>query len=209
MTRQQRIGRNRMVSPDVLPLAGFTVGGFFFGLLVAKISLGVLADFPGFLKESTTEQLAQTPFLPQSLFFFLLKRRTTELVFLLLLSMTFIGKLGMNGYLAWVGVLQGIFFMTLVQRYEWQGAGFFLVASLPQSMVLLPALCLLFSLNRRLYTKAYRLRCGGEYTEWKTFVRGILLCFGLYAVSAWLQSYVNPFFIQKYLQIFSANFYHI
>lgn len=202
MTRQQRIGRSRMVSPTVLPLAGFTAGGFLFGMLVTKLTGSNTFDAIGFLNENALQKLSDTVFLPGSLFLYLMKRRFTELFFLFLLSMTFLGKVGMNLYLIWTGGLQGIFVMSLMQQYSWKGVGLFLVAMFPQCIFLVPSVWLLFNLNRRLYTKAYRLRCGGACTERRALFKEAVFCMGMYSAATWLQSYVNPFLLQKYLHLF-------
>lgn len=202
MTVQQISRRNRTVFSIGLPLAGLTVGGFLVGLFVVRLSRGTVYRSVGFLEGETLHRLSVSVFLPQSLFWYLLKRRMVELTFLLLLSMTLLGKIGGTLYFVCIGGMQGMFFMTLAQQYGMKGVGLFLLASFPQCFVLIPAMWVLLTLNRRLYVKASYKRYGGEYTERKNLIEGILLCFLLYGLAAWMQSYVNPFLLQKYLQIF-------
>lgn len=202
MTKQRSRRRSRNVSPNVWPLTGVTVGGFFVGMLVTKLVGNGVPEFTGFLNEDMLQRLSDTVFLPESLLLYLMKRRVTELVFLLLLSMSFIGKTGIDLYLLWISMLQGTFFMTLIQLYAWKGAGLFLVAVFPHCIILVPAVWVLFDLNRKLYTKAYRLKCGGEFIGRKALIRETLFCICMYSAAAWLQSYVNPFLIQKYLHLF-------
>ena len=89
MTKQRIRRRSRNVSPNVWPLAGVTVGGFFVGILVTKLVGNGVSEFTGFSNEDALQKLSSTVFLPESLFFYLMKRRVTELVFLVLLSMSF------------------------------------------------------------------------------------------------------------------------
>ncbi len=202
MTKQRIRQRSRNVSPNVWPLAGVTVGGFFAGMLVTKLVGNGVSEFTGFSNEDALQKLSSTVFLPESLFFYLMKRRVTELVFLVLLSMSFVGKKGMDLYLLWICMLQGTFFMTLIQRYAWKGAGLFLVAGFPHCIILVPAIWVFFELNRKLYTRTYRLKCGGEFIGRKALFGEMLFCICMYSAAAWLQSYVNPFLVQKYLHLY-------
>jgi len=183
--RQARINFSPYkIAPSVIPLAIRIAGGFLLGILIVQGFRDVVLNQVGYLGRGTLEELSTVIFQPRALLFYLLKQKFMLYGALLLVLMTAAGRLGMNLYTVGIGGLQGVFFMTAVLRYGMRGAALYVIADFPQILAFVPWLCLMYSWLRQ---------------ERKIDFKGLLAGAFLLFADAWMQSYVNPFLLQKFL----------
>jgi stage II sporulation protein M len=175
---------------------------FLGGVICANI-LGVVAGKElGAMNEYFMNRYMYADIQGQELFPFLFYERAPKFLVLLLLSIGIFGTFIVDGYIGYLGFSVGFLSVIAIMNYGIKGVLLLLGFFFPQWLFYVPAL-ILWYYEVRYYKGAGRTAAYGEQKNKKhiklavsLMLAGILLFSGLF-----LESYVNPFFLQNIIRI--------
>ncbi|MCL2051708.1 MAG: stage II sporulation protein M [Lachnospiraceae bacterium] len=182
-------------------------GSFIAGILIMNIAKTYFLSDGGILNSSTLSRIKYLNVDGTMLLRYTLFERLKTAFILIIFSTTFIGIIASYLFVAWQGVLTGMFLTAAVIRYGFKGILLFFAGVFPQQLLLVPAwimllnwgcqLCMRFYFPNRVTEKAptqkhYLLRKGAI----------LLWIFGVVIIGSILESYVNPIILTELLKIF-------
>lgn len=196
----------------------FFLVGFFAGVIWVYLKSEYFSNDSLFFGEDLLNRISYTSFHSKQYFAFLLQRRMSVIVFLLLMSTTIIGIVIMYLFVGWFGFSLGILLGTVTLRYGVKGILIFLVTLIPQIFVYIPAciailqilkiLCMLLyypeKLARQKGFEGYLTKSEGF--KKKQLIKMLILFLilvGVVIIGISIESYVNPYLLRKFLR----NFY--
>lgn len=166
----------------------FRIGiGLGLGILFARWQFHFLDNQVGFMDESTLRWLETVAFQPRELFLFMLRKMLQAYLILLLLQMSRLAGIGMTAICVCYGWLQGNCLGILLQRFGWSGMLLYGVTQFPGGFGYVVWLYYRFSWCRE--------------KQRNYSYREVIMELGFLLGCIWMQSYVNPFLLQKYLQV--------
>ena len=185
---------------------------FFFGIIVGIVMIfffrNRLQTDIYLLNEEWILSLQNKTIESKSLFVYILFKRLKELLFMVLLSTTFAGIVGMYGYIGIIGAGVGALTAISCLRYGLKGLFFILTASFPQILLYLPAFIYIFHLCYLLCVKLYfphkdYWKISGS-TKVFLFKNILYICMAVAVViiGIVLESYVNPQILFSYIKNF-------
>lgn len=184
---------------------------FFLTLFLTGFAMGVLY-ITVFGKEAVHQTSLMSPyffskyehmeFAMEELFLYTLKSRLSTFLVLWLTGLTVLGTLAAYGYLIWIGAALGITLTTAAMKMGLLGIILCVAGSLPHFVLYVPAVYWMLKKICEMSGSQDR-----KFRQWnsgkKQFVSyvvvgvlGILILFA----GAFLESYVNPFFLKPFLK---------
>lgn len=174
--------------------------GFVAGMIVMNFGKSILLENTGLLDENMLKQMVSAFPEGNALFAFVLRKRISVALVMILLATTYLGVVLCVVYDLWLGFSAGIFLTASVLRYGFKGL--FLVAAgiLPQYLIYAPVLYILLVWCDRTCRMIYgRNRSFGENIKTPDTVGRVLplvvILAGLIG-GCFLESYVNPGILQ-------------
>lgn len=169
-------------------LSGFVLGVFYITIFGKETVHNTSLLSPYFF--SKYERLE---FAPEELFLYTLKARLSTFMVLWLTGLTMLGALVVYGYLLWIGAALGITMTTAAMKMGLPGIVLCIAGSLPHFILYVPAVYWILK-------KICEMSGGQERKPFFPYAMvGIFGIFLLFA-GAFLESYVNPFFLKPFLK---------
>ena len=182
-----------------LPLLTIFTVGVFAGMVIMNLGKSILLENTGLLDEYTLYQMKYMTVDNSALFCYVLWERLKSLLFLAVLSTTYLGLVVCGGITLWYGICGGAFLAVSVLRYGVKGILLVLVGLFPHYMIYVPGMIILLlwcqRINRKIYFEKTELGIIHSLLQ----LLGILLIF---LVGCVLESFLNPYFLRGFLQIF-------
>ena len=178
-------------------LSGFVLGVFYIAVFGKEVVHNTSLLSPYFF--SKYERLE---FAPEELFLYALKARLSTFLLLWLAGLTVFGSIAAYGYTLWIGAALGITMTTAAMKMGFPGIVLCIAGGLPHFILYVPATY--WMLKRICEMSGHQDRKLGQWNSGRkqlfsylaTAVFGILLLF----LGAFLESYVNPFFLKPFLK---------
>lgn len=178
-------------------LAGFVAGVLYITVFGKEVVHQTSLLSPYFF--SKYERLE---FAPEELFLYTFKSRLSTFLILWLTGLTVLGTLAAYGYLIWIGAALGITMTTAAMKMGLPGIILCIAGSLPHFVLYVPAVYWILKKICEMSGNQDR-----KFRQWNsgkkqlfsyviTGIFGILLLFA----GAFLESYVNPFFLKPFLK---------
>lgn len=175
-------------------------GSFFAAILAANTGWKSEAAWIGFLNENS--------FLSANIFgqevmerlFYLLQQRLPCWLLLVSFSQTLPGFFYAGAFAGWQGFSFGFVFSSVLARYGIRGMSVFFVMCFPQWLFYLLSICGVYHLMLQYRGKVRSYTEGNGSSKAKKRTIYILLCIlfsGIYVTGIFLESYVNPYFLNK------------
>ncbi len=195
----------------------FFLVGFFAGVIWVYLKADYFFDDSLFFGEDLLNRISYTSFHSKQYFAFLLQRRMSVVIFLLLMSTTAIGIVIMYLFVAWFGFSLGVLLGVVTLKYGVKGILIFLITLIPQVFIYVPAyfamlqifriLCMLLyypgKLARQKGFESYLQR--NEGFKKKQLVKMLIIfiaLIGVVIIGIFIESYVNPYLMRKFLRNF-------
>lgn len=183
--------------------------GFFIGVFAMNIWKNQLLGTTGFLDEQMLYQMKYARIDTQLFWGYVLQKRLTLFALLAMFATTYLGLVVTYGVLTWFGFSFGMILTAACLRYGFKGLVLILAAFLPQYLVYVPAFWLLLHWCCEICATVYfpaRVYGQNSYRSRKAFVAAKCIQLVLYLlvviIGIFLESYVNPLFLQNLLKIF-------
>lgn len=122
-----------------------------------------------------------------------------------IIALTGIGVWVLRVYISWFAFSIGILMEMLVLEFGFSGLLIFIIGIFPQYLFYIPAyyflcqLCIRINRKKRL---AYPYQYNSQNNPNTSFLKQILLIFGVVITGAMFESYVNPIILKNFLKIF-------
>lgn len=161
-----------------------------------------------FFGEDVLKRFGYSSIYKEPFFYYVLKKRFSLLVFLIISSVTIFGTFCLAAFGIWFGMSMGVIVTTLLMKYGLKGLWLSIGLFLPQNLVYIP--CYIF-IGNCLYGICKRMnigrRGGVEYCEDGNafYLKRICVMMTMilfYFGGCFLESYVNPVFLKFFLKIF-------
>lgn len=182
--------------------------GFVAGVLLWNFGGKSMTEESGLLDEYTLGKISSMELNHNAFFFYVLQQRTGTLWLLAMVSSTFAGIYLLYAYVVWLGFSGGALLSAAVIRYGIKGVLLMIMSCLPQYLLYLPAIFLMLGLGYSFCVKLYYPAKDTGYFGMgrkQLLLRYFLLFLLVHLVvitGAVLESYVNPIFVTRLLQIF-------
>lgn len=183
-------------------------GCFLLGILGANFWKTELIDKSDFLGEYMLLCMQQVEINHGEYFWFLCQRRIGEVVFLAVISSTYLGLFGIYLYIGWIGLAAGMFMAGAGIRYGTKGILLFLGSMIPHQLLLIPCgIFFIYWCYRMCMTLYYPDRCRESfYGSKKQFIVRKFIQFqiilGVVIIGCLLECYVNSYVVTKLLKFF-------
>lgn len=178
-------------------LAGFVLGVFYITVFGKEAVHNTSLLSPYFF--SKYERLE---FAPEELFLYTLKARLSVFFILWLTGLTVFGALAAWGYVVWIGSALGITMTTAAMKMGFPGVVLCIAGGLPHFILYVPAGCWL--LKRVCEMSGNQERKLRQWNNGKKQLFSYLfvgvLGIAVFFAGAFLESYVNPFFLKPFLK---------
>ena len=196
-------GPLRSIQPPLLYILPVS---FFAGIFLMALLRRQLLFQTGFLDQETLYQMKYMTVDNHLFFLYVTVKRLSLVLFLFMLSTTYLGIAAVRCFAVWAGISGGMLCGAALLRYGLRGILLILAGIFPHYLVYLPAFFMLLSLC----VQVCRQLCAEEGREGLGRLRrlpsGCLLrlCLAAAAVllGCILESYVNPIFVTNILKIF-------
>lgn len=182
--------------------------GFVSGVLLWNFGGKSMTEESGILDEYTLGKISSMELNHNAFFFYVLQKRIGTIWLLAMVSSTFAGIYLLYAYVVWLGFSGGALLSVAVIRYGVKGVLLMVISCLPQYFLYLPALLLILGMGYSFCVKLYYPARVDGYLGMgrkQLLVRYFLLLVLIHLVviiGAILESYVNPSFVTRLLQIF-------
>lgn len=178
---------------------------FVTGIFVMNLGKSILLENTGLLDEDMLRQMSSAFPDSDALFAFVLRKRMTFSVIMVVLSTTYLGMGACVAVVFWYGLSTGMFLTAALLRYGFRGVLLAAAGILPQYFVYVPAIYALLvwcdKTCRMIYLKEYYHQ--GD-TKTPILVGRVLplviILFGMLA-GCFLESFVNPGILQGFLKL--------
>ncbi len=184
---------------------------FFLTLFLAGFAMGVLY-ITVFGKEAVHQTSLLSPyffskyerleFAPEELFLYTFKSRLSTFLVLWLTGLTVLGTLAAYSYLLWIGAALGITMTTAAMKMGLPGIILCIAGSLPHFVLYVPAVYWILKKICEMsgnQERKFRQWNSGKKQFFSYIIVGIFGILLLFA-GAFLESYVNPFFLKPFLK---------
>ena len=178
-------------------LSGFVIGVFYITVFGKEVVHDTSLLSPYFF--SKYERLE---FAPEELFLYTLKARLSTFLILWLTGLTMFGALAAYGYVIWIGAALGITMTTAAMKMGFQGIVLCIAGGLPHFILYVPAGCwILKRICEMSGNQERKLRQwnNGKKQLFSYLFMGVLSIL-VFFLGAFLESYVNPFFLKPFLK---------
>ncbi len=207
-------GRKELNGTGIKSIKGsrFKEKDFFLTLFLSGFVLGVLyitmfgkeaVHNTSLLSAYFFSKYERLEFDPEELFLYIFKSRLSTFFVLWLTGLTVLGTLTSYGYLFWIGASLGITMTTATMKMGFMGIVLCIASGLPQFILYVPAVYwILKKICEMSGNQDRKLRQWGNSGKKQFFSYLLIGVFGvgILFVGAFLESYVNPFFLKPFLK---------
>lgn len=183
--------------------------GFFAGIFLMNFCKASFLGETGFLDESFLYQMKYREVKGSLLFLYVLRKRMSLILFLMIFSTTYLGIVFSYGALVWTGFNAGMLMAAISIRYGFKGLFFIGTAIFPHYLFYIPAfiylcnwcyvVCAILYFPAKVYEQTlYR----GKKSMLLGKVGQAVCILAVVIIGAVLESYVNPFLVTGMLKIF-------
>lgn len=180
--------------------------GLVIGIVLMNAGKSLFLFKTGLLDETSLYQMKYMTIDGNALFIYVLWNRLKTILFLLILSTTYLGVPVVGCAAAWYGFSAGMYLSALVIRYGMKGILFALTGIFPQYLIYIPAMLGLLVWCERLSRSLYSANTVVSNSPGKAVmlrrIVTLLLILVAFLVGCMLESYVNPYFLSKLLKVF-------
>lgn len=182
--------------------------GFLSGVVLMNLGGDILLQAEGVLGETAIDRLKYMEIDNGKFLIYVMWERCKDFLLLGVMSTTYFGALTSYLYIAWQGILAGIFMTTLLIRFGTKGILLILAGCFPHQILLIPALIMmLYWCYQNCCFLYYPGKCtwpGYRNRKTQYLRQGIVLFWimGVVLIGCVLESYVNPILISEVLKIF-------
>lgn len=179
-------------------LSGFALGVFYISVFgkEAVHNTSLLSTY-FFYKYERLE------FAPEELFLYILKARLSTFFVLWLTGLTVLGTLAAYGYLLWIGAALGITMTTAAMKMGFMGIVLCIASGLPQFVLYVPAIYWMLKKVCEMsgnQERKFRQWGNSGKKQFFSYLFAGLLGIAILFAGAFLESYVNPFFLKPFLK---------
>lgn len=193
---------NKKLTPGRLPVGYLFLTGFVVGILFVIIGKSVLLKSTGLLNEYVLYDMKNMTVDNNALFLFVTGKRLKEILFLAALATTNLGLVTVSAMSIWYGAAIGTFWTAAVIRYGLKGVILVLVSGFPQYVMYIPVIFFFLGWCEQICREIHQ---NTSVESRKGLAMGFLqlvLVIIIIIIGCALESYVNPFVLQKFLEIF-------
>lgn len=184
-----------------LPLLPVFAAGAAAGIAAMNMGKSIMLENTGLLDEYTLYYMKYMTVNSNALFCYVLKQRLESLVFLAVLSTTYLGLAVCLTAAFWYGMAGGAFVAALMLRYGLKGMLFAAVGIFPQYLLYVPAMAGMLFWCERLCRSIYFKHCVHKtFLLKQLFQLGMIV--GVVLAGCFLESYINPYLVMGLLKIF-------
>lgn len=187
-----------------LPFLPVFLTGLLAGIVIMNIGKSILLESTGLLDEYALYHMKYMTVNSNALFYYVLRQRLGTLLILAVFATTYLGLAVCLGTVLWYGMAAGAFLSALVIRYGMKGILFALTGILPQYLLYVPAMLAMLLWCEKLCRSIYfRNTFYPENADspLKRTTR-LIIIFMAVILGAFLESYINPYFMSALLKIF-------
>lgn len=200
-----RIGGKR-VHMGRLPYLIIFLAGLVLGVLLMNAGKALFLDSTGLLDEYSLYHMKYMTVDGNALFLYVLQQRLKDVLFMAVMSTTYLGLVVISGMLLWYGAAAGMFLSAVVIRYGMKGILLALTSVFPQYILYIPAMiCLIVCCEQTCRSIYFKNSLTIEDSVRGTIPRRLLQLAVITAVvitGCALESYVNPHLLSNLLKIF-------
>lgn len=187
---------------DLLPV--FCIG-LLAGIFIMNMGKSILLEDTGLFDEYTLYRMKYMTVDSSALFCYVFRKRIIMLLFMVILSTTYLGYVVCRAATAWCGMSLGIFLAVLSVRYGIKGLILAAVSIFPQYLFYVPAVVMMLewceSLYRAIYSRGLSVDGGDRKFLMKKLGRlGVIAA--LVILGCLAEGYVNPGLLTGYLKVF-------
>ena len=179
--------------------------GLILGVFLLNVGRKIFLDYAGVLDEYTLYNMKNMVVDHNDLFWYVLQKRMLVVLFLLIVSTTYLGLVVCRGVIIWFGCSAGVFLAALAVRYGIKGVVLAIVSVFPHYLLYIPVFCVLLGWCEILF-RAMNLHSGEiVWKDKKTAMAKVGKIFPMIiamAVACLLESYVNPYLLLGFLKTF-------
>ncbi len=178
------------------------LSGFVLGVLYITVFGKEAVHHTSLLSPYFFSKYERLEFAPEELFLYTLKSRLSTFFLLWLAGLTILGALAVYGYLFWIGAALGITMTTAAMKMGLMGIVLCIASGLPHFILYIPSV---YWILKRICEMSGNQE--HKFRQWnngrKQFFSYLLvgaLGIALLFAGAFLESYVNPFFLRPFLK---------
>lgn len=178
------------------------LSGFVLGVLYITMFGKEVVHSTTLLSSYFFSKYERLEFAPEELFLYILKSRLSTFFVLWLTGLTVLGTLASYGYLFWIGASLGITMTTAAMKMGLMGIVLCIACGLPHFILYVPAIYWMLKKICEMsgnQDRKFRQWGNGKKQLFSYFAVGIFGLVLLFA-GAFLESYVNPFFLKPFLK---------
>ncbi len=184
-------------------IAPVFLAGLAAGILAMHMGKGILMENTGLFDADTLCRMKYMTVDVNALFSYVLRERMMKILGLAVLATTYLGFAACIASAAWWGISMGAFLSALAVRYGLKGIFLSAVCLFPQYLLYVPAFLALLGWCETLYRGIYQRRIDtGDKTYLPKKLAKLAAIFLIAALGCFLEAYVNPALLLKYLRIF-------
>lgn len=179
--------------------------GMIVGIFLLSLGKAFLLEHTSLLDEDTLYQMKYMTVDNKALFWYVFRRRIFGVIFLLVVSTTYLGMVACRGTALWYGFSAGVFVSTLIARYGLKGILLAIVSIFPQYLLYMPAMIMLLVWCEAFFRGIYYHGVDSGTEDKKTAMkraRKVFLIIVIMAVGCLMESYINPYFLLGFLKVF-------
>lgn len=179
--------------------------GLVAGILIMNFGKSILLDNTGLLDETMLLQMSATFPDSNALFAFVLRKRITMILVMVIVATTYLGMIATIAMDFWMGLSAGAFLAAAMLRYGFRGILLVAAGVFPQYLLYAPLFYMLLlwcdRTCRMIYAKGYY---QGQDTKAPVLfgrVLPLLIIFVGTVAGCFLESYLNPGILQSFLKL--------
>jgi len=182
-----------------LPFVTIFAVGILLGMVIMNLGKSILLENTGLLDEYTLYHMKYMTVDNNALFCYILGERVKQVLILAVLSTTYLGLVVCGGITFWYGVCGGAFLAVSVLRYGVKGILLVIVGLFPHYLIYVPVMIVLLLWCQKINRKIYFDKTEISIPRSSIQLLGILLVF---LVGCILESFLSPYILRGFLQIF-------
>ncbi len=179
--------------------------GLVVGILTMNFGKSILLDNTGLLDETMLSQMSATFPDSNALFAFVLRKRITIILIMVLAATTYLGMIATIAMDFWMGLSAGAFLAAAMLRYGFRGILLVAAGVFPQYLLYVPLFYMLLvwcdKTCRMIYTKGYYQGQDAKTPVLLGRVLPLVIIFVGTVAGCFMESYLNPGILQSFLKL--------
>jgi hypothetical protein len=175
--------------------------GLVAGMLTMNFGKSILLENTGLLDGDTLQSMSSVTLTGSALFAFVVRKRMTGMVILVLAATTYLGLAACAMTALWYGFSAGAFLAAGVLRFGINGILLTLAGTMPQYLLYGPAFYALLVWCEQTYRMIYHQKTPAISKR----VLSLLIIFAVVLAGCGLESFVNPVILSGFLKLFLTS----